>query len=165
MILLLFLLFTVVPLVELWLLVKIGMMTSAWTAIGLVLLTGVVGTALARWQGWRVMNRLQTEVRQGILPAAAMIDGVLVLMAGLLLITPGILTDAVGLALLLPPVRSIIRGRLKQWMKTHVQVEAAHFWQSGAGPMAPGHDEIVDAHVVSSEVEEENERPKYPNTQ
>lgn len=152
MVLWLFLLFTAVPLLELWLLVWIGTQTSALTAIALVLATGVIGATLARWQGWRVMQRVQSEMRQGILPADAMTDGVLVLVAGLLLITPGILTDAVGLGLLLPPVRALLRRQLRRWMKTHMQVESTGYWHSSADSAPATGDKIIDAHIVTTEV-------------
>jgi len=165
MILLLFLLFTGVPLVELWLLFKLSGMFGFFTTISIVLLTGIVGAALARWQGWQVMRRVQNELQQGLLPAKALGDGVLILVAGVLLITPGVLTDLFGLSLLVPPVRAGVRKGIQLWLAKYVQIETARFWQSGTGPRATAHDEIVDARVVSSEVVEEGEIPKYPNTQ
>lgn len=165
MILILFLLFTGIPLVELWLLFKLSGMFGFFTTVSIVLLTGIVGAALARWQGWQVMRRVQNEMRQGLLPAKALGDGMLILVAGVLLITPGVLTDLLGLSLLVPPVRAGVRKGLQLWLAKHVKVETARLWQSGASPMATGRDKIVNAHVVSSEVVEEEEIPKYPNTQ
>ena len=152
----LFLLFTAVPLVELWLLVWIGSQTSVLTAISVVILTGIVGAALARWQGLRAIQRVQDQLRQGIMPAEAMTDGLMIFVAGLLLVTPGILTDAVGLALLLPPVRILLRRLLQRWMKAHFEVVSTGPWQTENHPgPAGGRDTIVDAHVVKTEVVDE----------
>src|SRR3972149_4678710 len=113
----LFLLFTLVPLVELALLIWIGGQTSIGFTIALVLTTGIVGAALARWQGWRTRARIQDELHAGRMPADALVDGLLILVAGLLLVTPGVLTDAVGFSLLIPPLRTLVKRSVSAWLR------------------------------------------------
>ncbi len=165
--LLLFFLFTAIPLVELWLLFQLSGQLGFWTTIGLVLGTGFAGAALARWQGWQVFQRVQAEMQQGMLPAGAMGDGALILVAGVLLITPGVLTDLFGLSLLIPPVRMLVKKMATWWWTHHVHVETATSWTFPPGtPTGPNddcgtpdrssHDTIIDAHVVHSEVVDES---------
>ena len=101
--------FTLIPLVELYLLIRIGALVGAGVTILIVLLTGVIGTYLARQQGFRVWLRIQRSMQQGLFPADEMIDGLLVFAAGLVLITPGVLTDALGFLLLIPFTRLFFR--------------------------------------------------------
>jgi UPF0716 protein FxsA len=112
----LFLLFTLIPLIELALLIKIGQVIDLGPTIALVLITGVVGAFLARLEGLRTFTRIRSELFQGRMPADSLIDAMLILAAGILLVTPGVLTDAVGLLLLLPPTRALVRRRLKTRM-------------------------------------------------
>jgi UPF0716 protein FxsA len=105
----LLLLFTVVPLVELFLLVKLGTVVGVGPTIALVIFTGVLGAWLARQQGLVVLRRLRAELEAGRLPAGALIDGLLILVAGAVLLTPGLLTDALGFVLLVPPSRAVVR--------------------------------------------------------
>jgi UPF0716 protein FxsA len=105
----LLLLFTVVPLVELFLLVKLGTVVGVGPTIALVIFTGVLGAWLARQQGLGVLRRLRAELAAGRLPAGALIDGLLILVAGAVLLTPGLLTDALGFVLLVPPSRAVVR--------------------------------------------------------
>lgn len=109
----LLLLFTVVPLLELYLLIEVGSRLGAGTTVVLIALTGGVGALLARMQGFRVLVQIRERLAQGQLPADELLSGGLVLAGGLLLVTPGLLTDAVGLALLLP----FVRVRVVEWVK------------------------------------------------
>lgn len=105
----LLLLFTVVPLVELFLLVKLGTVIGVGPTVLIVLLTGFLGAVLARWQGLGVVRRLSKDLADGKLPADALIDGLLILIAGAVLLTPGLLTDVFGFFLLLPVGRRMVR--------------------------------------------------------
>jgi len=155
----LLLLFTVVPLVELWLLFGIAKRTSIWFTIALVLVTGFVGAALARWQGWRTVTRIQDELRQGHLPAGALVDGVLILVAGVLLITPGVLTDSLGFLLLIPPCRTLVKAYLARRFQYRIQTYRDGFraqaWSDSArSPFDDGpfeSDQIIDSHVIDAE--------------
>jgi UPF0716 protein FxsA len=107
-------LFIVVPLVELFLLLKLGGLIGAGPTIGIVIITGIFGGVLARRQGFAVLRRIRERLEEGILPADSLIDGLFILAGGLLLLTPGLLTDVVGLMALLPPSREL----LKRWIKS-----------------------------------------------
>jgi len=153
--LLLFLLFTITPLVELWLLFQLSGMFGFWTTIFVVLATGALGAVLARWQGWRALHRVQSEMRQGKLPAEALGDGVLILVAGVLLITPGVLTDVLGLSLLVPPLRTGIRKGIQLWLAKHVQIQTSSSWQEHRD-RSPSDENVVEGRVVDSHVVDEN---------
>ncbi len=155
MLLLLFLLFTLMPLLELWLLVQLSSHFGFLTTVSVVLLTGMVGAALARWQGFQTMFRIQSELRAGKMPAQAMGDGVLILVAGVLLITPGVVTDIVGLSLLLPPVRFGVRKSLQLWLAKHVRVETGAAWQAYQQGPPPTDDNVVEGKVVDAHVVED----------
>lgn len=118
----LLLLFTLVPLVELALLIRIGQVIDWPATIGLVVLTGIVGWWLARREGLRTLTRLRAELEAGQLPADRMIDALLILVAGAVLVTPGVLTDAIGFLLLIPPARSVVRRRLKAFFRSRFVV-------------------------------------------
>lgn len=113
----LLLLFTVVPLVEFYLLMTVGSLIGFWPTVGIVLSTGMLGAALAKHEGIRVLRKWQEDMNAGRVPADGVLDGVLILVGGVLLVTPGVLTDALGLALLIPWTRrglsSLFRSRIK----------------------------------------------------
>ena len=105
----LLLLFTAIPLLELMLLVELGAAIGLTPTIGIVILTGALGAWAARTQGFYVLARIQEEVSKGRMPGVQVLDGGLVLVGGILLITPGLLTDITGFALMIPAVRELIR--------------------------------------------------------
>lgn len=110
-------LFIVVPYVELTLLLALADATNWVVALGLVVLTGIVGAMLARAQGGSVWQRIRTELADGQLPAESLLDGALILVAAALLVTPGMLTDAFGLSLLVPYFRRFYRLALVRWFR------------------------------------------------
>jgi UPF0716 protein FxsA len=107
-------LFILVPLIEVLLLIKIGEWVGFGPTILLVVVTGFIGASLARQQGFKVWSRIQTELQAGRMPAADVIDGLLILIGGIVLLTPGLLTDLCGFALMIPPVRRWIRILLER---------------------------------------------------
>ncbi len=107
-------LFIGLPAVELALLIKLYGMMGLGPTILLVLLTGVVGATLVRRQGIAILFTIQHEMAGGNLPAPQMIDGIMVLLAGAFLITPGLITDTVGFTLLIPAARGALRGWLRK---------------------------------------------------
>ncbi|MEM0963055.1 MAG: FxsA family protein, partial [Bacteroidota bacterium] len=109
----LLLLFLVVPLVDLSLLVTIGGEIGLWPTVGIVVLTAVAGSWLARREGLAAWNRVQQRLGTGGVPGPELIDGLIILLSGTLLLTPGFLTDVVGFLGLLPPSRALIR----RWMR------------------------------------------------
>lgn len=108
------LLFIVVPLLELVLLIRLGQMVGLWPTLGLVVFTGLTGAAMARAEGLRVLYGFRSELASGRLPGQALLDGVCVLIGGAFLLTPGILTDFTGFALLFPPTRHWIQRRMRR---------------------------------------------------
>jgi UPF0716 protein FxsA len=136
----LFLLFITVPLIELFLFLVIGQKIGILPTFAIILLTGVLGAGLARSQGLKVLAKYQQSIAQGKLPHEAVIDGLLILIAGALLLTPGFLTDTMGFLLLAPPVRQIVRGRLEASLRERfrvVGVPQASGFSSAAGS-SPG---------------------------
>lgn len=109
----LFLLFTIVPMVELYLLIKVGQLIGAFNTILLVLVTAFLGAMLAHVEGLRTMRQIGQNLSQGIIPAEELVDGVLIFLAGVLLITPGVLTDLLGIYLLIP----LLRTHFKRWLR------------------------------------------------
>ena len=121
----LLLLFTVVPLVELALLLLIGRYLGLPATVLLVFATGILGAWLARSEGLRAFYRVREEMTGGQLPAAALLDGLLILVAGAVLLTPGLLTDLAGFALLLPPGRRVVRRLLAERLRRALQRRAS----------------------------------------
>jgi UPF0716 protein FxsA len=107
------LLFTIVPLAELYLLIKIGSHIGGLNTIVFVILTALLGAFLARLQGLRTLQQIQLSLSQGRIPAEEVIDGVLILAGGILLVTPGVLTDLFALVLLFP----FTRTHFKRWLR------------------------------------------------
>ena len=108
----LFLLFVVMPVVEMWLLITVGTEIGAMATIGLVLLTAVFGAKLLREQGFATLWRGQRKLEEGKLPAQEIVEGTILAVSGALLLTPGFITDVIGFAGLIPPIRALFVSRL-----------------------------------------------------
>ena len=117
----LLILFIVVPVVELILLIEIGQRVGTVATIGLIMGTGIVGASLARQQGISTLARLRKDLDAGQLPAEPIVDGVLILLAAAVLITPGVLTDLVGFLCLVPACRRLLKRFLKRRFERAVQ--------------------------------------------
>jgi UPF0716 protein FxsA len=156
----LFLLFIVLPVVEIVLLVQIGLATEWWVPILFIVVTGIVGTALARREGWKVVERIREDVRTGQMPADSLMDGFLVLLAGILFVLPGVLTDVVGIVLLFPPTRTLVKRAMAAWFKRNVDVHVGRIrgsrWPNADEVSGTEHDKIIDARVVGTRVENAN---------
>jgi UPF0716 protein FxsA len=118
----LFLAFTLIPVIEIYLLIKLGSIFGALNTIILVIVTGFTGAYLARMQGMQTMLRVRQNLQMGIKPTEELVDAVIIFVAGIVLLTPGFLTDATGLFLLFPVTRNHFKRWLKykinQWVKT-----------------------------------------------
>ncbi len=147
----LLILFVVVPLAELALLLQVADQVGPWATLGLVIFTGVVGATLARWQGWRVLSRIQSDLSQQRMPTEALFDGAMILVAGALLLTPGIMTDLVGFSLLIPPCRALYRRWLQRHFRRRFEV---HMRQAASShsPLVGPRDGAREAHVIDSYV-------------
>jgi Protein affecting phage T7 exclusion by the F plasmid len=97
-----FLAFTIIPITEIYLLIEIGSIFGTFTAVTLVILTGFLGAFLARMQGLQALYRIQGSLSEGRMPSSEFLDALLIVVAGLVLLTPGFLTDAAGFLLLYP---------------------------------------------------------------
>ncbi len=125
----LLLVFTIVPIIELYVLIEAGHQIGVGATIGMIILTGIAGAYLARTQGFNLINKIQTELNQGRLPAEELMDGAIILAGGLLLLTPGFCTDLFGFALLTPMTRKIIKVWLKKWLDIKIQRGEINFRQ------------------------------------
>lgn len=105
----LFVVFLVVPFVELFVILQVGHAIGALNTVALLILVSMVGAWLVKREGLSVLRRAQERIAEGTVPGRELVDGVLILLAGALLITPGFLSDVVGVLLLLPPVRAALR--------------------------------------------------------
>ena len=135
----LLLLFIVVPIVELILLIQLGGLIGLWPTIGLIVVTGAAGASLARWQGLSVLRQIQLDMASGKLPGGALVDGVIILMAAALMVTPGLLTDIFGFLCLVPSVRGVMKRMLKRRLeKAIADGSGNYFIRVGGGGQDPG---------------------------
>ena len=111
MLFVLLLLFTVVPVAELFILIQVGQVIGTWDTVGLVLVTGLFGAYAAQTQGRAFLRELEAQLQRGQFPTNSLVHGLLIFVGGILLITPGLITDAVGLGMIFPTTRPLfVRG-------------------------------------------------------
>jgi UPF0716 protein FxsA len=155
----LFLAFIAVPLIEIGLFVKIGGWLTLWPTLAIVLLTGIIGTHLVRQQGIKVLGELRNSMTQMRDPLSPLAHGALIVLAGVLLLTPGFFTDTIGFLLLVPPVRQAVIGFLAS------RVQVASFgggFQSGPN-VQPNRGHRQDD-VIDGEYSDLSDAPKPQNT-
>lgn len=150
----LFLAFLLVPLIEIALFVQIGGAIGLWPTLAIVVITAVLGTWLVRSQGQQALARLSASFTDLRDPTQPLADGAMILFAGALLLTPGFFTDAVGFALLLPPVRLAVY----RWLAARVTV---HSFQTGY-QTRPGHPPQPDGDIIDGEFSEVRPRGDRP---
>ena len=117
----LFLLFTVVPAIELYLIIKVGQAIGAANTIWLIIFTGILGAYYARQQGFRVVSNIQWKMQQGQVPGDDLVNGAMLLVGGALLITPGFITDFLGFSLIFPPTREAIKVAVKRGIEKRIR--------------------------------------------
>lgn len=128
----LFLLFTVVPTVELYLLIQIGKRIGAFETVWMVVVVGFIGAWLAKREGLGVLRSIQADLARGLPPADRVIEGLLVLIGSVLLITPGVISDLFGIFMLLPPTRRWMAPRLRVWLtKRFLEGEGVFLFRMG----------------------------------
>jgi UPF0716 protein FxsA len=132
----LFLLFVVMPIVELAVIIKVGAVLGVLNTIALLLLMGALGSWLVKREGIGVLRRVQRAIDEGRVPTAELVDGLLILIGGALLIAPGFISDVLGLSLMLPPVRAVLRSVLRR------RLSLAAFNRGGAPGSTAGPDII-----------------------
>ncbi len=157
---LLFLAFVAVSLLELWILIEVGGVIGPAATILLVIAVAFVGASLVKYEGLRTWVRFQQALAEGRLPAGEVVDGVLILVSGALLVTPGFATDAVGLALLLPPTRAVLARVLRSRVRHSLGFQAFGAGRAGRpGPGGPAdQDGVVDVDVVDVERHDEHDQ-------
>ncbi|WP_102797574.1 FxsA family protein [Bowmanella denitrificans] len=127
---LLFLLFVLMPIVEIALLIEVGEQIGGWPTIGLVILTAAIGAALVRQQGVATLMQARRKMDNGQLPGQEMLEGLMLAVSGVLLLTPGFVTDALGLFLVLPFSRPVIaRWLMKRAVVTGSATQTSGFYQ------------------------------------
>lgn len=123
----LFILFVAVPIIEIGLFIQVGGFLGLWPTLLIVVLTALVGTTLMRAQGMAALQKLQSNIASGSNPADPIANGAFILIAGLLLLTPGLFTDTLGLLLLVPPVRKALITKVAAQLKSRASVYASGF--------------------------------------
>lgn len=149
-----FLALIAVPIIEIALFIELGGWVGLWPTIALVVVTAILGATLLRAQGFAAMARLQASVEQGGDPRGPMAHGVMILVAGLLMLTPGFFTDTVGFLLLIPPVRSAIIA----WLGPRLAARAVHVGPGMGAPRPPRQDEGT----IDGEYEDLTDGPPRP---
>lgn len=151
-----FLLFVAVPIVEIFLLIKVGSAIGALPTIAIVILTAFVGTRMLRFQGLSTLNQARSKMSSGQLPATEMVEGIALAVGGALLLTPGFVTDAIGFACLIPFTRRFIIRYLSR--NVRFAGVAGHYTSTRAGPGAsPGPTRGGRGDVIEGEYERKDD--------
>jgi UPF0716 protein FxsA len=164
----LFLIFVAVPLLELALLIKLGQWIGFWPTVAIVILTAGLGTAILHTQGFAALRRAAETINQGKPPVEPVFDGFMLMLAGMLLLAPGLITDAFGLLLLIPPVRKFVGrwGLRKAMAAGDVHVTT---WTTGTNDGRSAHRETTrnrgpggPGPVIDGEFERLDEKTQEP---
>jgi UPF0716 protein FxsA len=135
--------FIVVPLAEIAVLIQVGGWIGVGPTLALIILSAIVGTWMLRHQGFGVLTRAQRQLEQGVMPVAEVFEGLCLLVAGVLLLTPGFLTDATGALLLVPQVRALLYRQVADYLERHV-VRAAGSPRKREPPILDAEFEEID---------------------
>ncbi|MEO0821267.1 MAG: FxsA family protein [Pseudomonadota bacterium] len=161
-----FLALLVVPLIEIGLFIEVGGLIGLWPTIAVVIGTALLGTVLLRAQGLAALRDLQSQMNRGEDPSRTLAHGALILVAGVVLLTPGFFTDAIGFLLLVPPVRAALIASLGRHVRVaaaNVHVHSAHGPPPGARRDPGGKGPVIDGSFETVETEDEQEeRPTPP---
>ncbi|MBO2605016.1 FxsA family protein [Shewanella algae] len=149
--LIMFIIFVLIPVVELSVLIRVGEVLGSWNTVALVILTAVVGVSLVRSQGLSTLMSVQKKLAAGEAPGQEIVEGMMLAMAGILLLIPGFVTDLIGLILLTPITRAPLARYFYQRMQLKV-VAGAQF-RAGANPFEPPHQRGQGGDVFEGEFE------------
>ncbi|MEM7179005.1 MAG: FxsA family protein [Pseudomonadota bacterium] len=152
-----FLTFIAIPLIEIALFIEIGGLIGVWPTIAIVILSAIAGVMLLRAQGVAAMTDIQTRLNQGRDPSSALAHGALRMIGALALMAPGFFTDAIGLLLLFPPIRSAVIS----FMGSRVQVRTAGGFDRGQGAGRRKGDKTIDGDYVDVTPPEEQATPGH----
>ncbi|PIW11934.1 MAG: membrane protein FxsA [Candidatus Infernicultor aquiphilus] len=120
-------LFIAIPVVELYILIEVGKKIGSLTTIGIIILTGILGTYLIKSQGFMILRKIQNDLNEGIMPGDSLIQGAIILLGGVLLLTPGFITDIMGFIFLIPAGRKIVKKYLLKWLKGKIKKDNFYF--------------------------------------
>ena len=123
------LIFVATPIVELAVLVYLGTLLGVLYTILIVVITGLIGAFLAKNQGLTTLSRIRSSTESGVLPTAELLQGALILIGGLLLLTPGLITDLVGFGMLIPQARNVVAKWLRGFIQRKIQQREIHYWE------------------------------------
>jgi UPF0716 protein FxsA len=123
----LLILFIAIPVVELYILIEVGKKIGSLTTIGIIILTGILGTYLIKSQGFMILRKIQNDLNEGIVPGDSLIQGAIILLGGVLLLTPGFITDITGFIFLIPAGRKIVKKYLLKWVKGKIKEDNFYF--------------------------------------
>jgi UPF0716 protein FxsA len=168
---LLVLIFIVVPLAELYVIIKVGEAIGALNTIALLILDSIVGVALLRSQGRRAWARFNQALAEGRVPGKEIADGALIIVGGALLLTPGFISDALGVLLLIPPTRAVIRGILARTAFRRMAIgHRTVAWGSESargprGPFGPHPEHDGRDYDVEGTAHEVDDNPRDPGSE
>ena len=149
--LIMFIIFVLIPVVELSVLIRVGEVLGSWNTVALVILTAVVGVSLVRSQGLSTLMSVQKKLAAGEAPGQEIVEGMMLAMAGILLLIPGFVTDLIGLILLTPITRAPLARYFYQRMQ--LKVVAGTQFRAGANPFEPPHQRGQGGDVFEGEFE------------
>lgn len=156
----LFLLFAILPIVEIAILINVGEQIGGWYTVAIVIVTAFAGAHLVRQQGISTLMQAQQKMQTGTMPGQEMAEGLLLVIAGVLLVTPGFITDAIGFLLSLPMTRPLIaKGLLKSLSLKMINPSFNHqFTQQ----QPPPHSTSQSEDIIEGEFEHKDRAPKSP---
>ena len=117
----LLILFVLIPVTELYILIEVGKKIGSLTTIGIIILTGIIGAYLVKGQGFMILKKIQNDLNEGIMPGDSLIQGAIILAGGILLLTPGFVTDIIGFIFLIPVSRRVVKKYLLKWLKGKIK--------------------------------------------
>jgi UPF0716 protein FxsA len=145
---LLFVLFIIIPIIEITVIMQVGALLGLWPTIAIVILSAWLGAKYVRQQGLATLQSVQTKMAQGEMPSGEIVTGLMLLVAGVLLVTPGFVTDIFGLLLLVPSVRTAIATQVQKHIKVNQLGAGASFHHSATGNVYQ-HEESVEPFTSS----------------
>lgn len=125
----LLILFVIIPGVELYILIEVGKKIGSLPTIGIIVLTGILGAYLVKRQGFMILKKIQNDLNEGIMPGDSLIQGAIILIGGVLLLTPGFITDIIGFVFLIPVSRLVVKKYLLKWLKG--KIKEGNFYYRG----------------------------------
>jgi len=117
----LLILFVIVPVTELYILIEVGKKIGSLTTISIIIFTGILGAYLVKNQGFMILKKIQNDLNDGIMPGDSLIQGAIILAGGILLLTPGFVTDILGFIFLIPVSRNVVKKYLLKWLKGKIE--------------------------------------------